>query len=203
MSKTLLKSLFYMLKLNGQQFIENSIIELCILPSYTLEKLFDSIETDLMPIFIDSRGCLSALNKFNQNMKISSSSQIENKKGIKLMTINSTIYKIDDISSFENCCENLKKQNKILCFFDSLPALIDTLTDFNHTYTIYNRLWKLIYFNNFTFIVINHYRICDKFYVPRLGVLWISNVSYRILVKYSKYKNEFEIVQTPDKRIEM
>lgn len=182
-----------MIKFGKDCLLENSIIEMCILPRFSLMTLLNNLRTDQNVMFIDSRGSLTALYKYQKKY-----GDITKKKSVQ---ISSDIFRIFNLQDFLICCRELKKVKRKLCVFDSLPSLIDTLVDKKNVFLIYNSLWELIYFYEHTFIITNHYHVLKKYYAPRLGVLWISNVTYRILIKSKEQDLEYEIVQTPEKRI--
>lgn len=142
--------------------------------------------------------------KATKKMKPNDSSK---KYKIQLNT-ESTIFRIFDLKEFLKTAKKLKKFKYKLLIFDSLPYLIDTLNDKQNVHLVYNQIWQLIYENSHTFLIINHYRIIidqkmikNMCYMPRLGVLWLSNVTYRILIKSKHQDLAYEIAQTPEKSL--
>lgn len=182
-----------MIEFQGIQLNENCIIEFCVLPRYSLKTLLENIISNLEFIFLDTKGFLSALYQYEKDKNNHSKKKL----------INSDIFRIQNLKEFLKCFEELKQKKDKIIFFDSLPSLIDTFKDKKNIFLVLNIIWELIYFNNFTFIVINHYRIIDKSYAPRLGYTWILNVSYRILIKSIGNDTQFLVVQTPEERIKV
>lgn len=158
-----------MIKYCNETFLENSIIEFCILPDTPLDLLINNIKTDLDIVYIDARGTLSTIKKCHR------------------------------LFSYLECIKlfkSMKTMNNKLVFLDSITAIIDSCINSDQIVHTYNSLWKLIYFNNFTFIVINHYRFFNKRFIPRLGSLWLLNITYRIMIKNNNDGNNgYEIAK--------
>ncbi|KRH91948.1 hypothetical protein M153_1698300069, partial [Pseudoloma neurophilia] len=140
-------------------------------------------------MFLDTRGCLSAVRQYNIQNSVDQS-QITLKLYDK-----SVIFRIYDIKDFLKICSDIKKHTNsdIILFIDTLTCLIDSLSDKSVISLIYNEIWSLIYFNKATIFITNHYKRHDTFYVPRLGLNQIINVDYRVLVvKNNKKHHKYE-----------
>lgn len=160
-----------MIKYLNNEFPENCIIEFCILPDFPIYRLLDSIVTDLGMVYIDTRGTLSTTKN---------------------------CYRLFSHQEYSELFIQLKVMRDKLIIIDSVTAIVDSCDDGNDIIGVYNSLWELIYFNNFSVIVTNHYKVLNRMYHPRLGNLWMLNVTYRVMLKHSEEEENYEVVKVDD-----
>lgn len=164
-------------------FKEESLIEFCIFPQIQINKLFFELAKQKNKVFfIDTIGNIDILLK-HQNINL------EYK-----------CYRIFSINDFHEVYCTLKTEIGFYLFIDSITFVIEWNEydikpwDKNHPKRIYNKLWELIYSNNATIIVTNHYKTKiengNRIFIPRLGNDFFRIISYRVLLE----NNDKEIV---------
>lgn len=149
-----------MLIVNRARLRRNSIIELCVLPDMNVHNTMVELsrQTD-NPVFFDTVG--------NLRFVADALYILSYRKLIKALL-------------------SLRSRQGFVLFIDSISFLGDK--SMASLQRVYNVLWMLIYENDATVVVSNHYRIASSTggaeFVPRLGQRWKMMVSYRIMYGY-------------------
>ncbi|ADM12395.1 uncharacterized protein Eint_100690 [Encephalitozoon intestinalis ATCC 50506] len=149
-----------MLVVNGTGLRRNSIIELCVFPDMNVHRMMVELskQTD-NPVFFDTVG--------NLRVVADASFILSYRKLVKALL-------------------SLKSRRGFVLFIDSISFLADKSVA--NLQRFYNILWMLIYENDATIVVSNHYRIVRNRgaldFALELGQRWKMMVSYRIMYKY-------------------
>ncbi|AFN83877.1 hypothetical protein EROM_100610 [Encephalitozoon romaleae SJ-2008] len=149
-----------MLIVNRARLRRNSIIELCVFPDMNVHDTMVELsrQTD-KPVFFDTVG--------NLRFVADALYILSYRKLIKALL-------------------SLRSKQGFVLFIDSISFLADKSME--SLQRVYNVLWMLIYENDATVVVSNHYRIASNTsgteFVPRLGKRWKMMVSYRIMYGY-------------------
>ncbi|TBU10805.1 hypothetical protein CWI38_1150p0030 [Hamiltosporidium tvaerminnensis] len=168
-------------------FKEESLIEICTFPQIQINKLFLEMAKQKKKVFfMDTIGNIDLLIKHQNRNK-----EYE-------------CFRIFSISDFYDVCSILQSETGFYLFIDSITFVIEWNKysikpgEENHPKKIYNKLWDLIYSNNATIIVTNHYRPKlengNKVYVPRLGNCFFRIISYRVLLKNNDNEIEYKVI---------
>ncbi|UYI26534.1 KaiC domain-containing protein [Encephalitozoon cuniculi] len=149
-----------MLVVDGVLMKKNTIIELCVLPDMRVHDMMAELggQTD-NPVFLDTVG----------NLRFVADAQY-----------------ILGYRKFVKTLLSLRSRRGFVLFIDSISFLADkSMTNLQR---IYNVLWMLIYENDATVVVSNHYKVVSSTngvgLTPRLGQRWRMMVSYRVVYTY-------------------
>jgi hypothetical protein len=155
-----------MLTLDGKQLRMNSIIELCVPPgSKVHNKMLELGKQVSSPVFFDTIG----------NLRLKAKAEY-----------------ILSGSAFLRALDSLRAARGFVLFIDSITFIADeAILDLQR---IYSLLWELIYSNDATIVVSNHYKIAggpsSPVLVPRLGLRWEMMVSYRLVYRHGSVHPE-------------
>ncbi|AFM99167.1 hypothetical protein EHEL_100740 [Encephalitozoon hellem ATCC 50504] len=153
-----------MLIVDGMRLRMNSIIELCVLPDMNVHsRMVDLSRQVSKPVFFDTVG--------NLRFVADALYILSYRKLIKALL-------------------SLRSRRGFVLFMDSISFLADkSVTNLQR---VYNVLWMLIYENDATIVVSNHYKIVSSMggvkFVPRLGQRWKMMVSHRVMYEYEGNK---------------
>lgn len=144
----------------GRELRMNSIIELCVLPDMKVHDIMVEMGKQVEnPVFLDTVGNL----RFKTN----------------------ALYVLS-YRGFVKELLSLRSKKGFVLFVDSISFPVDKLAV--NMQKIFNLLWTLIYDNDATIVVSNHYKVVNSSgfasFVPRLGSRWKMMVSYRVMFKY-------------------
>lgn len=151
-----------MLVVRGVELKENSIIELCVLPDMRVHDMMAELGKQVdQPVFLDTVG--------------------------NLRFVADALY-ILSYRKLVKALLSLRSRSGFVLFIDSISFLADR--PMTNLQRIYNILWSLIYKNNATVVVSNHYKVTSGAhatgFTPRLGLRWRMMVSYRVMFGYVK-----------------
>ena len=149
-----------MIIVDGHELRTNSIIELCVLPNMMVHKMMAEIGRQVTDaVFVDTVG--------------------------NLRFVTDAIYVLS-YRKFVKTLLSLRSRHGFVLFIDSMAFIADKQVP--DAQKIYNILWELIYVNDATVIVSNHYKVHQSKLVPRFGARWEMMVSYRVMLRYVKGK---------------
>lgn len=157
-----------MLTIDGEQLEMYSIIELCVLPDMRVHDMMIELSRQVEhPIFIDTIG------------------------NLRFMT--NSLY-ILSYKTFIKTLLSLRSRHGFVLFIDSISFIADRPEA--HPQKIYNILWRLVYENNATIVVSNHYKVLNSTYTPRMEFKWMMMVSYRVMFRYVGSETSMKVVRS-------
>lgn len=157
-----------MLVINNKTFPRNTIIELCILPDVKVHNIMiDISKQSENNFFIDTVGNLCSCLD---------------------------IKPIFAHKQFIRVLKRLASERDFFLFIDSITFMLKKT--FRHQ-PIYNLLWSLVYKNNATIIVSNHYRVYYNKLKPMMTSKWTFMIGYRIFMRCSDGSIRMEVINNP------